>query len=1105
MRLLKNLASALLLTIAGAVTLSAQSRTVSGTVVNTQNEPVIGAAVIQNGTANGAVTDVDGIFRLNVPSGDVVLNVSCIGYQTAVVNVPSGRATVDIVLEEDSQMLEETVVVGYGTQKKVNLTGAISTVSSKDLADRATPSLTTMLQGSTPGLNITASSGAAGSSPSINIRGITSVNNTDSNPLILIDGVEGDLDRINPNDVESISIIKDAAAAAVYGARAAFGVILVTTKEGSGDNGKAVVRYSGRFGWEAPTTSTDYETTGYWSVYINNMFWNSYDGTKYCNYTDYDMAQLLARVNDKTENPARPWVVREIRNGKEEYVYYANTDWWHELYNDNHPMQQHSISVSGGNKDFKYYLSGSYNKQVGMIKLNPDTYQKYNLRAKMDFKINKIMRMSNNTSFYQSNQSYPGVTDVNDTFQSSSRHALACYPLQNPDGSWIYSTSYQSYNVAGGRHIMLGEDSNVNQEKKTEFANTVELKITPVKPLTITANYTFRYRNNHEIHRRNAATYSQYPDVIEVLDNGGVFSNMMTEYDYTWNYNSANIFLTYEDTFRGGHHLTVTAGGNYESQYRKNLSMKGENLLTDVLNDFDLIGMDEEGNVITTLGGGQSEYALLGFFGRVNYDYKERYLFELAGRYDGSSRFAKGHRWGFFPSASAGWRISKEKWFAPALDVVSNLKLRASVGSLGNQNVSNYAYLRTISVNNFSGDDKYYFGDGTTLPKYTAISAPNAGNLTWETTYQYNAGVDASFFDNRLELTAEAYIRDTKDMLAQGVALPSVYGASEPKMNVADLRTKGYELSLSWRDEFNLAGKPFSYNLRGNLSDYKSVITKYDNEEKTFAKDYYVGMEFGEIWGYVIDGYFATDEEAAQYASEIDLSHVAGRLAGGWKAGDPKYVDLDGDKVIGIKKNTVDEPGDRKILGNALASLQYGFGGGFDWMGIDFNVTFQGTGNHYWYPDLECSAFWGPYGRPYVTYLEKGFLNKVWSEENPDAYFPRPRAYSANNAGAHLGRINNRYLQNIRYLRLKNLTVGYTLPQKWTKFIHIDKVRFYFTGENLHYWSPLKSVTSYIDPENAYNRGTGKIANRSTLVRDSANSGFYPWQKTYLFGIDITF
>jgi len=366
---------------------------------------------------------------------------------------------VTITIEEDSMALEETVVVGYGTQKRVNLTGAITTVDTKELENRTAHSLTNMLQGSVPGLNISTSAGNPGATGSLNIRGVTSINSAD--PIVLIDGAVGDMSRVNPNDVESISVIKDAAAAAVYGARAAYGVILITTKSGGDSKGKATVRYSGRLGWEEPTTSTDYETRGYWSVYTIDKFWLADGGTKYTTYTEHDMAELLARVNDKTENPERPWVVEDVRNGKKQWVYYANTDWYHELYRDRHPVQQHSASVSGGNKDIKYFLSGSYDRQTGIIKINPDVFRKYNLRAKMDFRINKYMKMSNNTSFYSSEYAYPGVGDVQDAFAYASRHALASFPLKNPDGSWLYATPMiaGSYNVANGRHIVFGNNN----------------------------------------------------------------------------------------------------------------------------------------------------------------------------------------------------------------------------------------------------------------------------------------------------------------------------------------------------------------------------------------------------------------------------------------------------------------------------------------------------------------------------------------------------------------------------------------------------------------------------------------------------------------------
>lgn len=1090
MRLLKSFAASLALMLAG-VSAFAQSRELSGVVLDATDFPLIGVAVIVDGTTNGVMTSDDGSFSLTVPASEVVLNVSSLGYETKLVTVPSTQDRITIYLAEDNMMIEETVVVGYGTQKKVNLTGAVGVVDSKQLEDRTAHNLSAMLQGSVPGLNISTSSGNPGSSGSLNIRGVGSIGSgSDTAPLVLIDGVEGEIDRVNPADVESISVIKDASAAAVYGARGAFGVILITTKKGTDNEGKATVRYSGRFGWEEPTTSTDFETTGYWSAYIHNMFWKADNAnTKYIQYNDYDMQQLLLRINDKTEHPDRPWTVIENRNGKDTYMYYANTDWWHELFVDQHPVQQHQISLSGGTKAVRYYLSGAFNRQTGIVKQNPDVFTKYNLRSKIDFQINKWAKMSNNTAFYSSTYDYPGVGNVENAIAYAANHGLACFPLQNPDGSWIYSTPHLNYKVANGRHIVYGNGYNTNLDRKSDFSNTTELTITPVKQFSLVGNFTYRLHQNRNTNRSTNMIYSDYPGQFGAYTTGAGDNNLY-ETVQTMNYIAANVFGTYEDTFAKNHNLKVMAGFNYESYYRKAIEATGYDLITDELSDFNLITTTRQ----PVLGGGQTTYALAGFFGRINYDYKGKYLLEISGRYDGTSRFAEGHRFGFFPSASLGWRISEEPWFAPAKDVMNNLKLRASFGSLGNQKVTNNAWMRKITFDNFAA----YSFDGSAMGRYATISAPNASDLTWETSTQYNVGIDAGMFNDMLTFTAEGFIRDTKGMLQQGVDLPGVYGANSPLMNSADLRTSGYELAISWRDQFDLGGRPFGYNLSATLSDNKTVITKYDNKDEIFAKDYYVGMELGEIWGFVTDGLFQTDAEAKAYAEQVDLSYITKRLTGGWMAGDLKYVDLNGNGRIDIGENSAKNPGDRKILGNTNATLQYGFTVGFDYLGFDVSAFFQGTGNHYWYPNGESMMFWGPYSRPYCSFLPDDYLDNVWAEDNKDAYFPRPRAYSAYTDGAYLANVNDRYLQNIRYLRFKNLTVGYTVPQKATRKIGIEKVRVYFSGENLEYWSPFKKHSRYIDPEAAFDRLSSGSPSRY-------NNAFYPWQKTMMFGVDITF
>lgn len=1088
MKVFNSYVLGLLLLLVGSIsTLSAQNRKVSGKVLDALQEPLVGVSIRIEGTTQGTITDVDGAFDVQVPAAGATLDFSYVGYLTQKVKVKPGQKNIVVYMQEDAIMLDEAVVVGYGTQKKVNLTGAVATVDSKSLENRAAHSLTSMLQGSVPGLNVTTSSGVPGSSPDINVRGVTSINS--SGPLVLIDGAVGELDRVNPNDVESISVIKDASAAAVYGARAAFGVILVTTKSGAAQDGKATVRYSGRLGWEAPTTSTEYETTGYWSVYTVNKFWQAENGGLYCDYTDYDMQQLLARVNDKTENPDRPWVVEDVRNGRRQWVYYGNYDWWHMLYNDNRPVQQHDISISGGNKDVKYLVSGAYDYQKGMLKEHPDIYRKYNLRSKIDFRINKWSTLTNNTSFYGSQYTFQGDGSVENTLAYSARHALACFPMKNPDGSWLYSTPYLNYKVANGRHIMLGEGSHRNVDRTTDFSNTTRLVITPIKALSLTADFTYRLYQTRNTSRSNNMYYREYPDGEMGVYATGAGANRLDESVNTRNYYSANAYANFDDTFNDAHHVSGVIGFNYETMRLKNISAYGENLASTSLDDFNLVGQNDEGEVITGVDGSQSEYALAGFFGRINYDYKGRYLFEASGRYDGTSRFAAGSRWGFFPSGSVGWRISEEPFFKPLSKYVDNLKLRASFGSLGNQNVSSYyTYMRLITVSDFAG---YSFGEGSSMAKYSTLSAPVSSDLTWETAQQWDFGFDLTMLKNRLNVTVDGYVRNTLNMLTDGIELPAVYGASVPDMNTADLQTKGYEVSVSWRDQFQLAGRPVEYSLGVNVSNYKSYITKYDNKDKTFAKDYYEGMRLGEIWGFVTDGLFQSTEEAQAYASEVDLSYINNRVTGGWQAGDLKFLDLNGNKKLDIGSNTVDDPGDRKILGNSLPSLSYGINASLRWFGVDVSVFFQGTGNHYWYPTGQAMQFWGPFSYPYLTYLQKDFLKDVWAEDNPDAYFTRPMAYSATSGPLSL--VNDRYLQNIRYMRFKNLTVGYTIPTALTKKIGVDQLRVYFSGENLCYWSPLKKHTKYIDPEAAIDRD------------DAYNNAYYPWQKTFMFGVDVTF
>lgn len=1060
-------------------------KTVEGAITDLNGEPVIGATVKEEGTNNGVISDIDGKFSIKVHPG-THLNVSYVGMLTKTIPV-TGKSFLNITLTEDNKTLEEVVVVGYGTQKRGNLTGAISTVSSKDLIDRPASTATHMLQGKVPGLNITTSAGNPGNGASINIRGTNSING--GSPLVLIDGVEGDLYRVNPADIESISIIKDASSAAIYGARASFGVVLVTTK--NGDEGKVRVSYNGRFGWTKPTVSVDYETRGYYSVLTANVFWNAYTGVNYMNYTEDDMLELWLRRNDKTEDPSRPWTVVKDRNGRPTYHYYANTDFWHHLFQENKPLMNHDISISGGTKKMKYFLSGGYNQEEGMIKKNTDKFNKMNFRSKISFDINDYVNISNNTAFFHSKYTFPNGGGSNWYFDTSQTHGLACFPTQNPDGTSIVSHAFNGYRVMNGLLALRDKGKHTSGDRTDDFSTTTELTVTPIKGLELKGNFTYNFNNRRIMNRYVPTEYSQYPGEVEILDEPSLYmeNRLKEETDYE-HYLATNLYATYSGSFLQKHNYKVTAGFNYETKYMKYTSSYGYNLMSETLNDFNLIGEDSEGERRMEVKGGQNEYALAGYFGRINYDYAGKYLLELSGRYDGSSRFSSKDRWGFFPSASVGWRLSEESFMDPVKSWLSNLKFRYSYGNLGNQQVGYYDYIRTVNINTQS----YLFGGK--LPSSASISAPVSGNLTWEVVEHHNLGLDASFFNNRLNFTGEYYIRNTKDMLTAGISLPAVYGTSSPKMNSADMQTKGYELSLGWQDMFKLAGKPFSYQVNLTFNDYISKITKFNNPEKAFAKKYYEGMRIGEIWGYHIDGMFATDEEAANYQVDQrrvnDIINSSSGSLKGLHAGDLRFADLDGDNIISTGEDTVDDPGDRRIIGNSEPRYQYGANMAFQWCGFDFSIFFQGIGRMDWYPASEAELFWGPFNRPYATFLPKNFLEQCWSEDNPNAYFPRPRAYVAfdnlGNQNRELTAANDRYLQNIGYCRLKNLTIGYSLPKQWTQKIGIDLLRVYFSGENLAYWSGLK--TDYVDPEQARRGGDLKV---------------YPWQKTFTFGINVNF
>jgi TonB-linked SusC/RagA family outer membrane protein len=1059
-----------------SLALLAQKR-VTGTVNDAGGEAIIGANVVEKGTTNGIMTDVDGNFVLSVQN-DAVLQISYIGFVAQEIAV-GNQTHIRITLREDLKALEEVVVVGYGIQKKVNLTGAVAQVTAAELENRPVSNVSQILQGTMPNVNITfARGGEPGSGGDINVRGIASINGGD--PLVLIDGVPGDINRVNPRDIESISVLKDAAASAVYGARGAFGVILVTTKNAQA--GKMNISYGTFFATSSPTISTDFLTTGYDHVMLNDEAFRRTTGNTYTRYSEEDYAELEARRYDKTENPARPWVVVKNVNGRDIYNYYGNYDWWKTVFNEQQSSQSHSLNLSGGTEKLNFLLSGNFYTKEGIMKVNTDKFSSYNFRSKINAQIFPFLKVTNNTSYYDNTYDYYGIEGGgNSNFIYVTVHALPAYAPVNPDGTPTYNTLKNNYSIGDGLYALLLGGNSKGAKGIHEFTTTTGIETDLLPGLKLNADYTYSIYIADDWYRTTVAEYSIEPGKLDVVPNFN--TDQLKKELWLDPMHVFNAYANYNRAF-DRHSVSVTAGINFENKQHARMFASRKNLISETLNDLSL------GTGDMLVSGGAYDYTLFGAFFRVNYDFNNRYLMEVNGRYDGTSRFKQGMRFGFFPSVSAGWRVSEESFFKTAKNTVNNLKIRASYGSLGNQavNKSNpnyYPYISTMAMSLSS-----WLIDGQ---KAQNVSAPNpiTDNLTWEKATTINGGLDISFLDSRLNVSADAYVRNTVDMLVPGETLPAVFGSSSPQQNAGDLRTKGYEFVAGWKDRTTLCGKPFSYGVSVALGDAVSEITKYDNPNNLLS-NHYVGKKWGEIWGFKIDGYFKSDEEAANW--KIDQTFLDRQLLnspGEWgklRAGDLKFIDVNGDGVINAGKQTADDHGDLMIIGNTQPRYNYGLNMNANWNGLDISVFFQGIGRRDWYPNGNADKFWGPYSRPYYSFLPKDFEDKIWSEDNPNAYFPVLRGYMALNSGNNLNTPNDKYIQNIGYLRLKNLVAGYTLPNPWMQKAGIQRCRLYISGENILTWTPFE--TDYIDPEQP--------------VADS-NGRSYPLAKTLSIGLDITF
>lgn len=1026
-----------------------QNGVCNGVVTDTTGETVIGASVVVKGTTNGTITGLDGDFSLSGVTKGSILVVSFVGYQNTEVKWNGQPLT--IVLKEDTKVLDEVVVVGYGTQKKANLSGAVAAVDGKVLQDRPITNIGQGLQGVVPNLNITMNNGGApGATSSFNIRGNTSLNG--GSPLVLVDNVQMDANLVNPDDIESISVLKDAASASIYGARAAYGVILITTKKGKKSD-KPTVSLSATGYWQSPALTFHNVNSMQYLTMMDEAYQNDGGSGHYFKSQVYQYAEDY--FNGKYDSP----VFFDTAYDTYKYGYCGNTDWWDELYKTSF-SQIYTANISGGNDRTTYYASVSMNDQGGVLKAGDDKYNKYNANVNISSNITKWLNVSAKIAHTYTDELHPtgGTTAMNSTAYSG----LSSYsgmmkgdlsplmPVKHPDGHYAGQGSYTN-------PVAIMEQGGNAQYKQNDLWMTGAVKITPIKGLVINADYTWNfYGKSSNQHVQNFYDYTAVPGTENYYPWTNPSSVTVTNNDDY--YNAFNAFAEYTFSLKEKHNFKVMVGYNQENKHKKYHYAGRKNLIDSSNPSLNLAYGD------MAMNGSETHWSVNGFFARINYDYKGKYLLELNGRYDGSSKFPHGDRYAFFPSASVAWRVSEEKFWEPIRGWFDNFKLRASYGSLGNQALDesrygNFPYLATYGINT-----KYGALLNGTRPVAVSVPGLVSASFTWETVNQIDFGFDASFFGGRLNTSFDWYRRNTKDMLTAGQALPAVLGTSVPQENAADMKTVGWEVSLEWNDRLS---NGFGYHIKGVLSDYQASITKFSNPTKLLGT-HYVGEKLNEIWGYVSNGLFQSDEDA----KAADQSYLSG---GSWGAGDVKYEDLNNDGKIDIGKNTLDDSGDRKIIGNSTPRYSYGITAGFDYKGFDFEMFWQGIGKRdYW---LGGSQFWG-FTDEWCTPLTSSL--DYWTEDNRDAYFPRLHHYGVN-GGNH--QVSTRYLQNAAYLRLKNVVLGYTIPRSITEKVKISRLRVFVQGENLLTFTPL--IDSY-DPE-------------------TLNNMTYPINKKISVGLNLTF
>ncbi|AYN06476.1 TonB-dependent receptor [Flavobacterium sp. 140616W15] len=1077
-----------------------QTKTITGTVKNKADGiPIPGVSVLIQGTANGSSTDFDGNYSIAVSPGQS-LSFSYMGFETKVIKF-EGQQKLNVDLSESISKLDEVVVVGFSSQKKANLTGAVASIDvSKTLGTRPLTDVTKALQGTTPGVNINFNSGNLNRPANINIRGAGTVNtNASDAPLVLVDGVPTDMSLINPNDVESISVLKDAASASIYGARAAFGVILITTKGGKTGEGKVRFSYSGNTAISNPISTLKFldpteEIPGLIAAADRTALSPEFFGANYNILLPKIVEWKEKYANNRTSNEMIYGEDWEIIGGNP--YFYRVWDTNKELYAKNAIQTTHNFSAQGNLGDnSSFFASFALSDQKGMLRVNQETRKRTNINLGFTTKLADWLtadfRVMNISSTYEYPFNYYGGAGTDDTTYTN----YLGYALRWGQYTPNFGT-YRGYNfrTAGGylSNASVNEDEKNNNRLSAKFTAQIAKDLNLITEISSVTDYYTRKQNGGKFQAWDNWSAMPYDAttiqtaIPATLEAGNDFVAQSKSQSKT---NVVNIYANYKKQFNN-HNLKFLGGFNSEWQNFSRTYARRNTLLDKSKPEFNLAVGEQfvSGAANKDLNPAETDYSIAGFFARVNYDYKGIYLLELNGRYDGSSKFPTDQQWGFFPSASVGYRISNEKFMENTRDWLNDLKLRASMGAIGNQNIGNNAFLAVLNSKNPS-----WINGGAVLPPSTDLPTNVDPSLTWEKVYTKDIGIDIRIF-NMFGASFDWYQRDTKGMLAPGITLPGSFGQNAAQTNSGNMRTRGWELALNFNKQINENASVF---VDVALSDYKSVITKWNNTSKLLGlvsagtHPYYDGYEVGQIWGLTSDRLLQSTDVFTNNGKTVNGVDYSKTMLGNFKygPGDVHYVDTNGDGVISRGAGTADDHGDLSKIGNSTPRYKYGITLGGKFHGFDVSAFFQGVAKRdYWAASDAVLPF---YRHPQQMYANQA---DYWTPTNTDAYWPNPHAGSESVAfGGGTNGMNNfitqsRYLLDMSYLRLKNFSLGYSLPKDFIKKAGLEKLRIYTSGENLVTWADSRLP---VDPE----------IDESEIFWGRS----YPFTKTWSFGIELSF